>query len=143
MKSKFITVLIPLSLLCAGSAFAETTSCASQINNLQQQIDSATKAGNHNEVISMQKALAETRQHCTEAGQLERAKQKIVEEKEDVRKAGQEVSEATSSLQEARAKGASDKILKAENKLTEKQAKLARKTDDLKAAEADLSVLQK
>ncbi|MFJ2988886.1 DUF1090 domain-containing protein [Collimonas sp. NPDC087041] len=142
MKTKLIAPILSVSMLIAAHAHADTVNCATKAERIQTQLDIAQKAGNTNQVAGLEKALKETQQHCTDAGQIRHAEKEVREQQADVEEAKQDISKAEAKLREAQASGNAKKIEKAQKKLTEKQADLQEELEELRAAQADLSALK-
>lgn len=142
MKKTLLATLMPLALLGAPSAFADTTNCATKIRAIEAQIEMAKQRGNTQRVAGLQDALANTKTNCTDAGQIRHAEHKVRDAERDVGKAKSEVQEADAKLQEARSKGDTKKIAKAQKRLADKQAKLNEKMEDLRSAQADVAALK-
>jgi len=142
MKTTLIAALIPLSMLIAGQAKAGIDNCAEKAAQIQTQLDFAKKAGNASQAAGLEKALKETQQHCTNAGQRQRAENKVREKQRDLDLAQQDLGKAEADLQAVQANGNDKKIRKAQKKLADKQGKLNQKTEELRSAQADLAALQ-
>lgn len=142
MKQRFLSALVPCALLAASNAMAGPQSCAARIDAIQGQIEVARQHGNTHQLIGLQTALAQTRAHCTEAGQEARAEHEARRAREDVRDARQDVREAEQKLREAQARRDPEKIIKAQEELGEKQFKLRGKMEDLGQAQAGLAALK-
>lgn len=142
MKKTLLVALTPFALLGTSSALADTVDCATKIRAIEKQIGFAKRHGNTYQVAGLQDALANTKAHCTDAGQLQHAERKVRDAEQDVQKAQSEVREAEGKLHDARAKGDAKKITKAQKRLADKQAKLHEKTEDLRSAQADVAALK-
>ena len=85
--------------------------CAAKICHLERELSYARAHNNSHRVAGLQRALAETKAHCTDS-RLEA----------DVRDKQAKVAEREDELKAARAKGKEEKILKAQRKLDEARA---------------------
>ncbi|MDV3469891.1 DUF1090 domain-containing protein [Stenotrophomonas sp. C3(2023)] len=142
MKKILLTAIVPVALLMGGNAFAGTQSCDAKVASIQAQIEVAKQYGNQRQLAGLQTALAQAKAHCTDAGQANRAEQKVREAQEDVRKVQEDVREAEGKLREAQGRNDAKKIAKAQDKLSEKQFKLREKMEKLRQAQADLAALK-
>ncbi|QNR96961.1 DUF1090 domain-containing protein [Stenotrophomonas sp. 169] len=141
MKKITLTALLPLALLSASSAFAGTQTCAMKIDAIQRQMDEARQQGNVHQAAGLQTALTQTKAHCTDAGQAERAERKVRSAQEDVRRSQEDVRRAEQNLRDARARNDEGKISKHQEKLSEKQRRLREKQDDLCRTRSDRTAL--
>ncbi|WJF89842.1 DUF1090 family protein [Paraburkholderia bonniea] len=142
MKKIIIAAIAPIVMLGASSAFANTQDCATRANAIQAQIQAAQQYGNTNRVAALQNALAQVKANCTNAGQSDRANNRVQDKQRNVRKAQDEVRQAESKLREAQARGDARRIQQAQSKLAEKQDKLREKMDDLSNAQGDAAALR-
>lgn len=115
-------IALPAASALAGSGL---TGCAAKKANIERQLDYAKSHGNSYRVAGLEKALAETSAHCTDASLR-------ADRESDVRKKEQKVAERQQELNEAKASGRSDKIAK-------KQAKLEDAKEELAEAKAELT----
>jgi uncharacterized protein HemX len=113
-------VFIPLTAVNAGTP----TGCAAKKQNIEAQLKYAKDAGNTNQVRGLEKALAETNAHCTDANLTKQRQQKINEKERKVQKRQQE-------LNEAKSKNDAQKIAKKQKKLAEAQTELNEAKRDL------------
>lgn len=111
-----LSLAIPLFAFSALSQAAVET-CASKAQDIQTQIDYATKHGNNHRIAGLQKALSEVQAHCTEAGLQADRQQKIADKQS-------KVAEREQELKEAQETGKADKIANKQKKLAEAQAEL-------------------
>lgn len=142
MKKTLLVALTPFALLGASSVFADTVDCATKVRAIETQLSIAKQYGNTHRIAGLQDALANTKAHCTDTGQLQHAESKARDAAQDVQKAQSEVREAEGRLHEARTKGDAKKIAKAQKRLADKQAKLHEKAEDLRSAQADVIALK-
>ncbi|MCR3765567.1 DUF1090 domain-containing protein, partial [Pseudomonas aeruginosa] len=84
---------------------------------------------NEGQVAGLEKALAEVKAHCTEAGLLRENKQKVIDSE-------REVSEREKDLRKAMGKGDPEKIEKRKAKLAEARAELEEAKKGLEQAQA-------
>ncbi|MEE3651253.1 MULTISPECIES: DUF1090 domain-containing protein [unclassified Brenneria] len=108
-------------LAFSGSSLAQTGNmqggCLQKEQDIQSQIDHARQHGNQHRVQGLQRALAEVKANCTDAGLAAERQQKIAEKRA-------EVAERQRELNESQQRGDTQKILKHEKKLAEKQQEL-------------------
>lgn len=127
LMTKNTALALALIALPATAALADPglTGCAAKKAEIQQQIDYAKAHDNSYRIAGLEKALAETSAHCTDASLR-------ADREADVRKKEQKVAERQQELAEAKASGRSDKIAK-------KQEKLERAQQELAEAKAELT----
>lgn len=120
LMTKNTALALALIALPATAALADSglTGCAAKKAEIQQQIDYAKAHDNSYRVAGLEKALAETSAHCTDASLR-------ADREADVRKKEQKVAERQQELAEAKASGRSDKIAKKQEKLEDAQQELA------------------
>ncbi|KAF1053527.1 MAG: Protein YqjC [Stenotrophomonas maltophilia] len=115
------TPLILAALLLTGSlpALADDAAggCAAKQAAIQTKLDAARAHGNNGAIDGLQKALEETRQHCTDAGLAQKRKQRVLD-------AEKEVSQRQQDLRKAMNKGDQEKIDKRKTKLAEARSEL-------------------
>jgi hypothetical protein len=122
---------LSLSITLAASAFVlsgaiqAATTCADKQQAIQQQIGYANLHGNTQQAAGLQKALSETREHCTEQGLR-------ADLEDQVRQKQRKVMERQDELAEARASGKPDKIAKKQRRLSEAQDELQAAQDALR-----------
>lgn len=122
-----ILVLGTSTLLATGAYAAETQTvkgCALKQQHIQTQIDYAKKYGNSNEQRGLEKALDNTKAHCTDASLKQEINEKIAEKQK-------KVSEREAEFKKAQAKGDANKIAKKQKKLTSAQQELDEAKKDL------------
>ncbi len=115
-----LSVLLALPVLALSSAaFAapQPESCVTKQQEIQTQLDYAHQHNNKNQINGLEKALSESKAHCTDAG-LKADNAKRVAEKE------KKVQEREHELKEAQAEGDHEKIAKKQKKLDEAQSEL-------------------
>ncbi|MDR3100801.1 MAG: DUF1090 domain-containing protein [Paraburkholderia sp.] len=145
VMKKYAIASALLLLFISTATFAGTQDCSTRINAIQTQIQYARQHGNVNQQAGLERALANVRASCTNAGQIERAERAerdVQQKQEDVRKAQAEVTEATDKLRDAQNRGDAKKTKRAQAKLADKQNKLREKMDKLRIAQADLAGLK-
>jgi valyl-tRNA synthetase len=98
--------------------------CAAKQHDIEAQLDQARAHGNTHQQKGLETALAQVKDHCTEASLRAEREQKIT-------KAQHEIKEREADLQTATQKGDPDKIAK-------RKAKLAEAQHELQAAQAEL-----
>jgi hypothetical protein len=118
------TTLSATAFALCGTAQAGTT-CADKEQAIQQQIGYATVHGNTQQAAGLQKALSETREHCTEQGLRADLEQQV-------RRKQRKVTERQQELAEAQASGKPDKIAKKQRRLVEAQDELQAAQDALR-----------
>ena len=115
-KSSLSIALFSTALALPGAGWAANT-CADKEKAIQQQISYAYLYGNTQQLAGLQKALSETKQHCTDqalSADLDkrvRQKQRKVEERQD-------------DLAQAQADGKPSKIAKKQRRLSDAQEEL-------------------
>lgn len=119
MKLRLSTLLVLPVLALSSAAFAapQPESCVTKQQEIQTQLDYAHQHNNKNQINGLQKALSESKAHCTDAG-LKADNAKHVAEKE------KKVQEREQELKEAQATGDHEKIAKKQKKLDEAQSEL-------------------
>lgn len=118
MKLNKIFLIISAVFIPFTAVNAENpTGCAAKKQNIETQIQHAKNAGNTNRVRGLEKALAETKAHCTDTNLTKQRQQKIDDKERKVQKRQQE-------LNEAKGKNDTQKIAKKQKKLAEAQAEL-------------------
>ncbi|MCY1283286.1 Protein YqjC [compost metagenome] len=109
-------VLLAGALLAQPVAATET-GCAAKRQAIEQRIEAAKAHGNSAQQAGLEKALAEVKTHCTDAGLRQEREAKIAEYQAEVR-------QREADLREAQAKGDPAKIAKRQAKLEEARAEL-------------------
>jgi hypothetical protein len=123
-KLPLFTALSAMALALTGTAKASAT-CADKQQAIQQQISYANLHGNTQQAAGLQKALSESREHCTDQS-LQADLQKHVQDKQH------KVAERQRELAEAQASGKPDKIAKKQRRLAEAQDELQTAQDALR-----------
>ncbi|MGO4701308.1 DUF1090 domain-containing protein [Dyella sp. 2RAB6] len=118
VKSCLFTASFVLAISLATTAQASVT-CAGKQHDIEEQIRYAQLHGNANQIAGLQKALQESREHCTDQA-LQAELQKHVSEKE------RKVGERQRELADAQASGKPGKIAKKQQRLEEAQQSCAR-----------------
>ncbi|MDM4208900.1 DUF1090 domain-containing protein [Klebsiella spallanzanii] len=126
---KIKTALTYLTIISAFSSFGayaanELKGCAAKEQQIQQQIDYATKHGNNHRISGLEKALSELRQNCTDEKLTQERKNKISEKEK-------KVTERMTELNQAKETGNADKINKKEKKLQEAKSELLEAQSEL------------
>ena len=137
-----LITVIPFALLATPVAYSATQDCATRIDAIEAQIESAAQVDDTRKIARLGSALSQVKTNCTDSGQVTRAGRKVREKQEDVRKAHKEVRNAEENLRNAQAEDNEKKISKAQKRLSAKQDKLRSKMDDLRGAQADLSAFK-
>ena len=118
MKLNTTFIILSACLIPFTTVNAENLKgCAAKKQNIETQIKYAKDAGNTNRVQGLEKALEETKRHCSETTLKNQRQQKINEKEAKVQKRQQE-------LNEAKAKNDAKKVAKKQKKLAEAQAEL-------------------
>ncbi|RHW23111.1 DUF1090 domain-containing protein [Pseudomonas jilinensis] len=104
-----LVLLLPLAA-CAESG--PQIGCEAKQTELQQQIRDARDRDQQGRLKGLERALSAVQEHCTDAGLLAEARDKLQESEA-------EVAERQQDLQHARTNGDSDDIRKRERKLEE------------------------
>lgn len=123
---------LALFTLCAALAVpalaaeekAALTGCAAKQQAISEQIEQARAHNNAEQLAGLEKALSESKAHCTDAGLHKEREQKVLE-------ARKEVSQRQKDLDKAMKKGDSDKINKRKDKLAEAKKELQAAVDEL------------
>ncbi|GLZ85139.1 hypothetical protein Pres01_11900 [Metapseudomonas resinovorans] len=110
-------VLVAGALLTQPLLAAET-GCAAKRQAIEQRIEVAKAQGNAAQQAGLEKALAEVKANCTEAGLRQEREAKVAGYEAEVR-------QREADLREAQAKGDSEKIAKRQAKLEEARAELS------------------
>jgi len=116
VKSTLLIASSMLAMSLAATAQASVT-CADKQHAIEEQLRYANLHGNADQAAGLQKALQESREHCTDQG-LRADLEKQVREKE------RKVAERQQELTEAQTSGKSDKIAKKQRRLEEAQQEL-------------------
>ena len=123
-----MALLALCSALSAPSMAAEAapnlTGCAAKHQDISHQIGQAKAAGNRNQQAGLEKALSESRTHCTDASLQKERENKVL-------KARHEVAQRQADLEKAMKKGDPQKINSRKDKLAESRKELQQATDDL------------
>lgn len=119
MKLRLSTLFaIPLFALSATSfAAVQPETCATKQQEIKTQLDYAHQHNNKDQISGLEKALSESKAHCTEASLKAEHDQKVSEKEHKVQERQQE-------LKEAQATGDNKKIAKKQKKLDEAQSEL-------------------
>ncbi len=119
MKLRLSTLFALPVIAFSSAAFAapQPESCVTKQQEIQTQLDYAHQHNNKNQIEGLQKALSESKAHCTDAG-LKAENARHVAEKQ------QKVHEREQELKEAQATGDNKKIAKKQKKLEEAQTEL-------------------
>lgn len=114
MNKTVATLLFIPAMALASSVLAapKVETCATKQQDIKQQLEYAHQHNNKEQISGLQKALAESQAHCTEAGLKSAQQQKIAEKQE-------KVNERTRELKKAQAQGDKGKIAKQQKKLDE------------------------
>jgi hypothetical protein len=108
----------------AGDDAPALTGCAAKQQNIREQLGQAQAAGNKPQQAGLEKALAESTAHCTDAALRKERENKVLE-------ARKEVAERQADLDKALKKGDSDKINTRKDKLAESRKELQQAIDEL------------
>lgn len=110
--------VIPLFAFSAASfAAQQPQTCAAKQQEIKSQLEYAHQHNNKAQISGLQKALSESKAHCTDAGLQAENGRHIAEKQKKVQEREQE-------LQAAQAAGDSKKIAKKQHKLDEAQSEL-------------------
>lgn len=115
-----LSTLIALPVLILSSAALAAPQpeiCVTKQQEIQTQLDYAHQHNNKSQINGLQKALSESKAHCTDAG-LKAENARHVTEKQ------QKVKEREHELKEAQATGDNKKIANKQKKLDEAQSEL-------------------
>jgi hypothetical protein len=107
----FASAVLFASLLLPGLALAQTGGCDAKRQSIETEIAYAQGHGNTSRVKGLQTALAEVKDHCTDASLQKASEAKVT-------KAQKDVAEREQDLQEAKDQGKSPK------KIADRQRKL-------------------
>ena len=116
VKSPLFTASFVLAVSLVTTAQASVT-CADKQRDIETQLSYANLHGNANQVAGLQRALQESREHCTDQG-LRADLQQHVSEKE------RKVAQRQRELTEAQAGGKPDKVAKKQRRMEEAQQEL-------------------
>lgn len=116
VKSSLLIASSVLAISLATTAQASVT-CADKQHDIEQQISYANLHGNANQVAGLQKALQESREHCTDQGLRAELQQKVSEKE-------RKVVDRQRELAAAQASGQPDKVAKKQRRLKEAQQEL-------------------
>lgn len=108
----------------ASADAPELTGCAAKQQNIREQLGQAQAAGNKFQQAGLEKALAESTAHCTDASLQKERENKVLE-------ARKEVAKRQADLDKAVKKGDSDKINTRKDKLAESRKELQQAIDQL------------
>ncbi|CAK9886319.1 MAG: Protein YqjC [Candidatus Erwinia impunctatus] len=133
----FVTVGISFSTSAAGN------DCNARRQSLEDQTVQAEKYGHKNKVAGLKKALSEVNEHCTDAGLLKDARQKVGKMEEKLAEKQKDIAEISADLRQAEAEHDAEKVAKYQRKLSEKQADIREVTDELHQARSEVSGLEK
>ncbi|MGC6388594.1 DUF1090 domain-containing protein [Ewingella sp. S1.OA.A_B6] len=119
MKLRLSTLIAFPVLVLSSAAFAapQPESCVTKQQEIQTQLDYAYQHNNKNQINGLQKALSESKAHCTDAGLKADNARHVAEKK-------QKVQERKDELKEAQTKGDNNKIAQKQKKLEQAQSEL-------------------
>ena len=117
----FASVVLFASFLLPSLALAQSSGCDAKRQSIEAEIAYAQSHGNTSRVKGLQTALAEVKDHCTDASLQKASEAKVT-------KAQKDVAEREHDLQEARDQGKSPK------KIADRQRKLDQAHADLEQA---------
>lgn len=117
LRLSMLAALPIFALSSAAFAAPQPESCVTKQQEIQTQLDYAHQHNNKNQINGLEKALSESKAHCTDAG-LKAENERHVAEKQ------QKVQEREQELKEAQASGSSKKIAQKQKKLDQAQSEL-------------------
>lgn len=95
----------------------ENPLCQKKVAAIEKQLQFAKEAGNSHRVRGLERALANTKAHCTDA-------ELIADQKEEIADQESDIAEILEEIKEKRAEGREDKVKKLERKLQREQEEL-------------------
>lgn len=116
MGKNKLAVLV-LMLCFAAPALANNPACQRKSAEIQQQIEQAKQAGNHNRIRGLEKALSRVKENCTNATLIADKKKDIADQQEDI-------DEILQDIQKNQSEGRLDKVRKLERKLQRERDEL-------------------
>lgn len=121
MRALLCPVAVAASMMLCQAAPAQPApaTCESKRADIMRDLDEARARGQTRRARGLEKALRETRRHCSDAG-LQKAHAARIAQQE------KKIAERQRDLDEARARGKADKIADREAKLAREQAELER-----------------
>ena len=125
----FLTALalccaVATPLLAADEDAAELKGCAAKQQAINEQVEQARAHGNGAQQAGLEKALAENKEHCTDAGLQKERENKVLD-------ARHEVAKRQADLDKAMKKGDADKINSRKDKLAQSRKELQQALDEL------------
>lgn len=119
MKSSILLfcLLGSVSFLAQAATCEGLTGCKAKICEIENNLSAARTAGNSFKVAGLEKALSETKAHCTDEGVVKKNQEKIDEKMKDIKN-------TQADLAKARLKNDKAKIDKLTQKLKEKNDEL-------------------
>lgn len=115
---------VSTSLLAADEGPPEVKGCAAKQLQINSQIDQARAHGTSDQLAGLEKALAENRSHCTDAGLQKERENKVLDARRDVAK-------RQADLDKAMKKGDPDKINSRKDKLAASRKELQEALDQV------------